>query len=116
MYFSLCLFHRCVVYFQFHFMFLFLLFFIFYFFFVFFFFSSRRRHTRCLSDWSSDVCSSDLCDCGQFRFFCCWRCWLVRQAESSRGSRSVLTAARCAASLSILKILIGFFSDRKSVV
>src|SRR5258705_6371060 len=28
---------------------------------VFFFFSSRRRHTRCLSDWSSDVCSSDLC-------------------------------------------------------
>src|SRR5262245_63149993 len=28
----------------------------------FFFFSSRRRHTRCLSDWSSDVCSSDLGD------------------------------------------------------
>src|SRR5438045_5511234 len=28
----------------------------------FFFFSSRRRHTRCLSDWSSDVCSSDLND------------------------------------------------------
>src|SRR5262245_38113003 len=27
---------------------------------VWFFFSSRRRHTRCLSDWSSDVCSSDL--------------------------------------------------------
>src|SRR5258705_7972731 len=27
-----------------------------------FFFSSRRRHTRCLSDWSSDVCSSDLMD------------------------------------------------------
>src|SRR5262245_7138651 len=24
------------------------------------FFSSRRRHTNCLSDWSSDVCSSDL--------------------------------------------------------
>src|SRR5262245_52858161 len=24
------------------------------------FFSSRRRHTICLSDWSSDVCSSDL--------------------------------------------------------
>src|ERR1039458_694451 len=28
--------------------------------FFFFVFSSRRRHTRCLSDWSSDVCSSDL--------------------------------------------------------
>src|SRR5262249_9226321 len=25
----------------------------------FFFFSSRRRHTRLVSDWSSDVCSSD---------------------------------------------------------
>src|SRR5215212_12039881 len=30
----------------------------------FFFFSSRRRHTRCLSDWSSDVCSSDLWSLG----------------------------------------------------
>src|SRR5215211_6313843 len=27
---------------------------------IFFFFSSRRRHTRSLCDWSSDVCSSDL--------------------------------------------------------
>src|SRR2546427_5871161 len=26
-----------------------------------FFFSSRRRHTRFDCDWSSDVCSSDLC-------------------------------------------------------
>src|SRR5207245_4474437 len=25
-----------------------------------YFFSSRRRHTRCYRDWSSDVCSSDL--------------------------------------------------------
>src|SRR5690349_22158001 len=25
-----------------------------------FFFSSKRRHTRSLRDWSSDVCSSDL--------------------------------------------------------
>src|SRR5207245_6560974 len=29
----------------------------------FFFFSSRRRHTRCYRDWSSDVCSSDLFLC-----------------------------------------------------
>src|SRR5438132_3912894 len=28
--------------------------------FEYFFFSSRRRHTRSLCDWSSDVCSSDL--------------------------------------------------------
>src|SRR5690349_25148613 len=27
---------------------------------MYFFFSSRRRHTRSLRDWSSDVCSSDL--------------------------------------------------------
>src|SRR2546422_4354159 len=32
----------------------------------FFFFSSRRRHTRCSRDWSSDVCSSDLvCEIAQ---------------------------------------------------
>src|SRR5262249_59760723 len=28
-----------------------------------FFFSSRRRHARLVSDWSSDVCSSDLSLC-----------------------------------------------------
>src|SRR5437763_8543700 len=32
----------------------------FFFHFIFFFFSSRRRHTRYIGDWSSDVCSSDL--------------------------------------------------------
>src|SRR5947207_4200879 len=32
---------------------------------LFFFFSSRRRHTRSLCDWSSDVCSSDLMPGGQ---------------------------------------------------
>src|SRR5437016_10697513 len=34
----------------------------FWYFLFFFFFSSRRRHTRLVSDWSSDVCSSDLDD------------------------------------------------------
>src|SRR5438034_9583454 len=36
----------------------------------FFFFSSRRRHTRSLCDWSSDVCSSDLVGnwCGEIWF------------------------------------------------
>ena len=33
----------------------------------FFFFSSRRRHTRLVSDWSSDVCSSDLSSLGRDR-------------------------------------------------
>src|SRR5438034_3748179 len=32
---------------------------------LFFFFSSRRRHTRSLCDWSSDVCSSDLIGLGE---------------------------------------------------
>src|SRR5216684_4131214 len=32
-----------------------------------FFFSSRRRHTRCSRDWSSDVCSSDLLAHGRLR-------------------------------------------------
>src|SRR5260221_10115686 len=36
-----------------------------------FFFSSRRRHTRSLCDWSSDVCSSDLC-----QTFCLVATWL----------------------------------------
>src|SRR5262249_59534497 len=33
-----------------------------------FFFSSRRRHTRLVSDWSSDVCSSDLDKRGKANF------------------------------------------------
>src|SRR2546422_3435879 len=40
---------------------------------LFFFFSSRRRHTRCSRDWSSDVCSSDLVDLS--------RCWLERRNQ-----------------------------------
>src|SRR5262245_64117146 len=48
------------MFFFFVFMFFFFFSFLFFFFLFFFFFSSRRRHTRCLSDWSSDVCSSDL--------------------------------------------------------
>src|SRR5262249_58688559 len=34
-----------------------------------FFFSSRRRHTRLVSDWSSDVCSSDLAVGGELELF-----------------------------------------------
>src|SRR5437899_6619834 len=41
-----------------------------------FFFSSRRRHTRCLSDWSSDVCSSDL------RTWSCGPCSGLRKISS----------------------------------
>src|SRR6266498_1419880 len=38
-----------------------------------FFFSSRRRHTRCGRDWSSDVCSSDLRYGTGHR---AWQCWV----------------------------------------
>src|SRR5947209_11639287 len=37
----------------------------------FFFFSSRRRNTRYWRDWSSDVCSSDLCVLRIFSFTFC---------------------------------------------
>src|ERR1017187_10999362 len=41
----------------------------------FFFFSSRRRHTRYIGDWSSDVCSSDLCAAS-------WKTWAPRSEPS----------------------------------
>src|SRR5260221_6339116 len=37
-----------------------------------FFFSSRRRHTRSLCDWSSDVCSSDLKQKTTYESLCDW--------------------------------------------
>src|SRR6267378_7051567 len=42
-----------------------------------FFFSSRRRHTRSLRDWSSDVCSSDLLFGHQFT-----QCWVDMRGMS----------------------------------
>src|SRR5690349_23589149 len=56
--------------------FFFSLYFLFFFVF-FFFFSSRRRHTRSLRDWSSDVCSSDLSFLPSYLFamkFATWTC------------------------------------------
>src|SRR5438045_9639341 len=44
-----------------------------------FFFSSRRRHTRCLSDWSSDVCSSDLSPTGPRSRTGCASSWASRR-------------------------------------
>src|SRR2546429_2721542 len=57
---------------------------------VFFFFSSRRRHTRCSRDWSSDVCSSDLIP--TMRLLHELGLWLAEKGFR----RSILaTAARC---------------------
>src|SRR5215469_12549324 len=60
----------------------------------FFFFSSRRRHTRSLRDWSSDVCSSDLgaCGCSGNRY---------RQREPLRGGGS---EPRCTAGAGVRKL------------
>src|SRR2546422_2037397 len=54
----------------------------------FFFFSSRRRHTRCSRDWSSDVCSSDLAavGLGGFRSASSFS-FLIRAVSSRRFSR-----------------------------
>src|SRR2546429_6495862 len=79
-----------------------------------FFFSSRRRHTRCSRDWSSDVCSSDLgaakrcllpfvlevnapLVCEQQRFRGGMTCpWLARRIERLvwRGSDLVIAVSR----------------------
>src|SRR5438046_4614669 len=58
----------------------------------FFFFSSRRRHTRLVSDWSSDVCSSDLtvssCDgCMPLRVGSGNRSAIARSAKCTCSSR-----------------------------
>src|SRR5256885_5588074 len=51
---------------------------------LFFFFSSRRRHTRLQGDWSSDVCSSDLCEGGTWRR----RCSPMAQRGQQLGGRN----------------------------
>src|SRR6266498_516906 len=56
--------------------------------FVYFFFSSRRRHTRCGRDWSSDVCSSDLSTGGR----------VFRSAACAAGRTSAATTTTAAAS------------------
>src|SRR2546429_8266615 len=73
---------------------------------VFFFFSSRRRHTRCSRDWSSDVCSSDLrfkedsreLAIARPEFFACPRpseASLRKQLTSSRKARYELAKRVC---------------------
>src|SRR5258707_7893450 len=85
--------------------------------FFFFFFSSRRRHTRYWRDWSSDVCSSDLCTASA-RAPC-------RQRRSHRSSRAN-PRARNTASVTVITrdeiearqsvTLTDLLLDRKSVV
>src|SRR5438132_4296177 len=53
-----------------------------------FFFSSRRRHTRSLCDWSSDVCSSDLAFASFPCFLKCDMSTLFRSNNSSESGRA----------------------------
>src|SRR5205809_1254576 len=62
---------------------------------VFFFFSSRRRHTRCSRDWSSDVCSSDLISFAQSRF--------AGRAEQAAAAEAVALILRTGRSLETAK-------------
>src|SRR5262249_60122136 len=84
-----------------------------------FFFSSRRRHTRLVSDWSSDVCSSDLIRC----------CWTASSSTCSTrspdGGGGAIGAGECAtrggarsapAPPSLTASARAATSDRKSVV
>src|SRR5687768_18394238 len=65
-----------------------------------FFFSSRRRHTRCSRDWSSDVCSSDL-KAGAHGELC--GLLAIRSALEARGDMREV-------------VLVPESADRKSVV
>src|SRR5262245_23376710 len=85
-----------------------------------FFFSRRRRHTRCLSDWSSDVCSSDLqsmrrqrCRASTRSARACWRGTAGGASiGSSSGRRRRAACARAADQPPDSQAA----SDRKSVV
>src|SRR3989475_8191632 len=59
---------------------------------LFFFFSSRRRHTRFDCDWSSDVCSSDLLQCGDHGKHAMWGDVWPRRPGTGSASRLQLHA------------------------
>src|SRR5260221_7373331 len=59
-----------------------------------FFFSSRRRHTRSLCDWSSDVCSSDLYRSIELRKACCGVRKMEPLARALAGKSAWITGLR----------------------
>src|SRR5207245_4774635 len=56
-----------------------------------FFFSSRRRHTRCYRDWSSDVCSSDLKRIGEPSQHFCASISFITATSSATSAASKIT-------------------------
>src|SRR5205814_6993964 len=81
--------------------------------FCFFFFSSRRRHTRCLSDWSSDVCSSDLVNLGFFGANSIY--WQARLEPSTSGVPNRVLVCYRSASIDPTTDQIGRASCRERV-
>src|SRR5256884_633186 len=90
-----------------------------------FLFSSRRRHTRCSRDWSSDVCSSDLEPAEapvtlRFRWFSCLAtCAAVKTNTDDRPIRGPLPVSALRSALGHLenpRTDNGSRRDRKSVV
>src|SRR5438132_1618923 len=71
-----------------------------------FFFSSRRRHTRSLCDWSSDVCSSDLSIQFAWTFWTNVRNWVLDADVDSIEIQGEFAAGICGVT----------HRDRKSVV
>src|SRR5436305_10022120 len=58
-----------------------------------FFFSSRRRHTRCGRDWSSDVCSSDLTYkiiLGLVLLFAAWRLAISQSTHAPKTQKPIV--------------------------
>src|SRR5438874_8207366 len=92
-----------------------------------FFFSSRRRHTRSLRDWSSDVCSSDLERRSLARRPPPGRClpWIStpqcpgggRRARDRRSWHTELSSCSCSGAQVVRnRALNEWVADRKSVV
>src|SRR5256885_9747205 len=83
----------------------------------FFFFSSRRRHTRLQGDWSSDVCSSDLCNRDQVwsRLLRTLR-WLMQFSSNRLFNRYGHLCPPSRNSPFSHSIVRTFLRDRKSVV
>src|SRR5262249_58917506 len=85
----------------------------------FFFFSSRRRHTRLVSDWSSDVCSSDLQTHAEAS---AWVCYATGLGSSGFAraydiiDAKLFALRRCERNSPVPVCILLWCRDRKSVV